>query len=226
MAESVNQLTFVPPATPGGAARVEGVRNARYAEVLLVRAEGDRLNAEVWNTLGLNDCPDDAWRALDAATIAAEAGALLAILNGPRYWLMDAIENTAPAERQLARFGELDMFRAAVVDLGTDLPDRRPYKELRVLRSTVFEWSAGRDVHELIDPDGGVYVMQSYSLEVDPDLTEDDLGGVAARITLPEGWTSRSRWLAEPLRVECPDEVAIIVQDDLKNTYQRSYAPS
>ena len=96
MAESVNQLTFVPPASPGDAARVEGVRNARYAEVLLVRAEGDRLNAEVWNTLGLNDCPDDAWRALDDATIAAEEGALLAILNGPRYWLMDAIENTAP----------------------------------------------------------------------------------------------------------------------------------
>jgi hypothetical protein len=224
MAESVNQLTFVAPSSPGGPVRVEGVRNARYGEVLLVRAEGDRLTAEVWNTLGLNDCPDDAWQALDDGQITADAGALLAILNGPRYWLMDAIENAATEERKLARFGELDMFRAAVVDLGTDLPDRRPYKELRVLRSTVFEWAAGREVHELVDADGGVYVMQSYSLEVDPSLTEAALGRVAPRITLPEGWSARSRTLAEPLRVECPDEVAIIVQDDLKNTYQRSYA--
>ena len=45
------------------------VHGARYGEVLLVTGRLNRIEATVYNTLGLNDCPDDLWRALDAEAI-------------------------------------------------------------------------------------------------------------------------------------------------------------
>ena len=51
--------------------RVDGLRGVRYGEILLARFDGTNFNAEVWNTLGFNDCPPDEFAALDAAAIAA-----------------------------------------------------------------------------------------------------------------------------------------------------------
>lgn len=202
-----------------GAVRIEGLRNARYGEIFLVRGMANGFVAEVWNSLGLNDCPQDSWDKLDTTEIAEEHGALLAILNGPRHWLLDAIENVPPVERRLVTFGSIDMFLAASLDLGGDLPTPAPYTERHVQRNTVWEWSAGRIVHELVTATGDIYVMQAYCLAVECDLTEDDLSGIAPRLTLPRGWTYRSRQLDEPLRVSARDGVGIVIQDDLQNTY-------
>jgi hypothetical protein len=85
--------------------RVEGTRGKSYCEVLLARLVDGRLNAEVWNSYGLNDRPSDAWNALDANAIKAERGVLAVLLNGPRYWLMDAIEKSPSGTRQETTFG-------------------------------------------------------------------------------------------------------------------------
>ena len=45
----------------------------RYGEVLLVEAAESGLQATVYNTFGLNDCPAQLWDALDATAIAAES---------------------------------------------------------------------------------------------------------------------------------------------------------
>jgi hypothetical protein len=47
--------------------------------------------ATVYNTFPLNDCPAELWEKLDAKAIATENGAVAALLNGPRYWLMSGI---------------------------------------------------------------------------------------------------------------------------------------
>lgn len=218
----MTDLVFVEPGVEAapGAVRIEGLRGARYGEVLLVRGMERGFVAEVWNTLGLNDCPQEDWDKLDPKQLATDHGALLALLNGPRHWLMDAIENIPPAQRQVASFGSLDLFLAASLDLGGDLPDTSPYVEREVRRDTVWEWSAGRTVHELRAPTGGIYIMQAYCLAVEPDLTEDTLAGIASRLTLPAGWKFRSRVLDQPLRVRANDGVGVIVQDNLQNTYQ------
>jgi hypothetical protein len=200
--------------------RVEGLRGKRYCEVLLARVVDGRLNADVWNTYGLNDCPDDAWKALDPAAIKTERGVLAALLNGPRYWLMDAIEKKPSGERQVTTFGTIEMFLAATVDLGPIPPNMAPYAEHRVARETVFEFSAGAQVYELTDAAGNDYIMQAYSQQKAPTLSEADLPGLASRITPPAGWMYGVRTLDSTLRVLSPGAQAVVIQDELMNTYQ------
>src|SRR4051812_1471456 len=80
-----------PAAGRSRVTRREQMHEARYGEVLLVRGRLNRIEATVYNTLGLNDCPDDLWRALDAEAIKKAYRARAAILNGPRYFLMDTV---------------------------------------------------------------------------------------------------------------------------------------
>ncbi|HYM14642.1 MAG TPA: hypothetical protein VEZ14_03720 [Dehalococcoidia bacterium] len=195
------------------------MRGKRYCEVLLARIIDGRLNAQVYNTYGLNDCPDAAWRALDPAAIKAQRGVLAALLNGPRYWLMDAIEKQPPAARETTTFGTLDMFLAATVDLGPPPPNLAPYVEHRVARATVFEYAKGAQVYELAAPGGKLYVMQAFSQQQDAALSEADLPALAARLKLPTGWSYRARTLAATLRVSYAGPDATVLQDDLANTY-------
>ncbi len=67
------------------------MRGERYCEVLIVRPVDGRITADVYNTWPLNDCPAEEWDRLDATQIASDHGAPAAVLNGPRYWLMDHI---------------------------------------------------------------------------------------------------------------------------------------
>ena len=223
--ESATQPADAEPDATGtltgvqGWPRVEGLRGERYCEVLLARIIDGRLNAEVWNTYTLNDCPPDEWAALDAEAIKTERQVIAALLNGPRYWLMDAIEKKPTGERQETTFGTLEMFLGATVDLGPIPPNLAAYTERKVARGSVFEFSEGAEVYELVDPAGRAFVMQSYSTQREPTLTEADLASLGTRITPPEGWTYRARVLDAVLRVEGPSIEATVIQDDLGNTY-------
>ena len=215
------------PGTPR-VTRREQLHGARYGEVLLVRGRLNRIEATVYNTLGLNDCPDDLWQALDAEAIKKAHHARAAILNGPRYFLMDSIAIADPGT-EIVTFGQLQMrplatVRLSLADLRGGL-DRQPYTETAIHRATVYEYDQGREVYELVAPDGTTYVMQSYSLAVDPTLTEADLPALGARLQLPPGWRYRVRRLKEKWALRVDGE-ARVVQDDLNNTYQRVEPPS
>jgi hypothetical protein len=202
--------------------RVDGLRGARYGEILLVHSDDDRFRADVWTTMGVSDCPPHEFEALDADEITATSGAVLALKNGPRHWVLDAIEGTGRASAPTARFGTLEMWRAATIDFGTELPTPGAYVERRVARDTVFEWSAGTPLHELRSPAGSVYVMQALSHAVDGDQTLDTLGGLEGRLAHPSGWTFSTRTQGSALRLLSDvDGVATVVQDELANTYQR-----
>jgi len=198
-----------------------GLRDVRYCEVLLLRRVDGELEAEVWNTLGENDCPPEQWDAIDATAVAAERDAVVALKNGPRHWTLDTIVSDIRADAEETEIGGLGMFLAATVDLGPELPDQSPYVERSVVRETIFRFAAGSEVHELTDPDGRRYVMQSYAGTIDPTLTIDRLAGLGSVLALPEGWVFSSRVLDEDLDVLSIDGVATVIQDDLQNTYQR-----
>ncbi len=114
----------------------------------------------------------------------------------------------------------MEMRSIARVDLGTGVPDRSPYADTSVERSTEFVFAEGREVYELTAPDGSIYVMQSYSVEVDPMLALDVLPELGDRLEPPDGWTFQARVLDEELVVEDIDGIATVVQDELRNTYQ------
>ena len=193
----------------------------RYGEVLLVRMGASGPEAAVFNSFPLNDCPAELWNALDAEAIAKDNGAVAALLNGPRYWLMSGIEKNTSAPQETMSFGGIDMIQQAVVQLSSMNP--APYSVNKVDRKAIFTFSAGRPVFELIDPDGQRWVMQTWSQTIDKNLTLDDLPGLANRLTLPNGWSYQARTLSSPLLVDTTTRDAHVIQDDLANSYSLQF---
>ena len=189
----------------------------RYGEVLLVRMGASGPEAAVYNSFPLNDCPAELWQSLDAEAIAKDHGAVAALLNGPRYWLMSSIEKHAAGPQETVSFGGIDMIQQAVVQLSAMNP--APYGVNKVDRKAIFIFDAGRPVFELVDPDGQHWVMQTWSQTIDKNLTLDDLPGLASRLHPPEGWSYQTRTLSSPLRVDTTTREAHVTQDDLANSY-------
>jgi hypothetical protein len=204
------------------AAAAAGMRGKRYCEVLLVRPSDGRISADVYNSYPLNECPQEQWAALDAKAIAAAASAPLAVLNGPRFWLMDRVEKQGgAADLPKQEFGGIEMYRQASVEIGSLAEAAVPYRPHAVDRRTVFTYDAGRTVFELTAADGTKYVMQTWSQQTDPSLGEADLAELGSRLQLPDGWTYAARTLASPLRVDTTTSAASVLQDDLGNSYSQ-----
>jgi hypothetical protein len=193
----------------------------RYGEVLLVRMSESGPEATVYNSFPLNDCPAEQWNALDAEAIARENGAVAALLNGPRYWLMSRIGKKAAGPQPTQSFGGIDMIEQATVQLASNNP--QPYNVNKVDRRAVFTFDAGRPVFELVDPDGQRWVMQTWSQVIDKSLTLDDLAGLASRLDPPQGWRYETRTLTEPLTVDTTNTVAHVLQDELTNSYSLQF---
>ena len=114
-------------------------------------------------------------------------------------------------------FGGLEMNRQATVALASMNP--APYNVNTVDRKAVFTFDAGREIYELVDPDGRRWVMQSYSQTVDRALARSDLPGLGSRLSLPTGWSYESRTPSTPLVVDTTGRPASVTQDDLANSY-------
>lgn len=189
----------------------------RYGEVLLVTAGEAGPQATVYNSFPLNDCPADLWSALDPHAIAAENGVAAALLNGPRYWLMNAIEKEAQGPQITKTFGGIEMIQQATVLLSSMNP--APYVPNKVNRHTVFVFNAGEQIYELIDPQAQHWVMQTLSQVADPNLSQADLPRLADRLDLPAGWTYQPRVLTDELRIDTRTRAAQVLQDNLTNSY-------
>ena len=197
------------------------LRNLRYCELIVMKRDGISLQTTVYNTLGQNDCPADAWEAITASAAETQFDALKVVLNGPRYWVLDGIlASGATAEGETVTVGGLGFTARAVLDLSLFDLRSKPYQERAVNRTTQWIYSAGKPMFLLQGPDGSKYAMQSYAQIVDKTQTYDDLASLADRLTLPAGWS---------FAVSVPDAdmtypaagQAIVVQDDLDNTYQK-----
>jgi len=202
--------------------------NFRYCEVLLISLEGDQNRADVYNSGGLNDCPQEQWEELDALAIASAHGAATALLNGPRFFVLDWIINNGIAqdediEQPVETFGQIEMRLAAsvLVPSGNIGDGGAVYRVSNVSRNTVFQYVAGRRVYELQDLDGQRYMMQSFSRAVDEDLQLSELATLGDRLELPQRWSFRTHVLAALFDLPTVNDIADVVTDDLLNTYQR-----
>ncbi len=196
----------------------------RYCEVLLFYPTSTGQRADVYNSMPLSTCPQDLWDALDAEQIASDYDALVAGLNGIRFWVLDLIESRIPPEQpKIENFGGIFMRLAASVEVapGAEVGEAAPYGVNRVSRDTVFHYVAGRQVYELEDPDGIRYRMQSFTRGNDPDQQLVDLQRLERRLDLPEGWSFHVILLEEDFELLTVEGIAEVVTDDLGNTYQR-----
>ena len=204
----------------------QALRDQRYCEVL-VGAHGSYFPHEliVYNTVGLNDCPQSLWSRITAAKVKAEARAHFVRLNGPRHWTIDAFVGSELLNPAVRTFEGLAMREAGVLHLGfRDFLSQRPYAEQMVARKTTEVFKAGLPVFQLLDSDGEVFFMQSYSLQVDPWQTMDALKTLGQKLRFPRGWSFRVVTLRSDYLLESAGGQATVIQDDLLNTYQKSAA--
>lgn len=217
-------LVFLSPAATAG--DMNNLRNQRYGEVLLGKGGLIIPNEfDVYNTIGLNDCPEALWSKLDPEKIKADTGVKMVKLNGPRYWTIDGLRNSTLVSKEVRNFGGIKMRHAGTIQLS--LADKfslgRPYAIHNVARNTTWVFKAGKPVYQLIGPDGSVYFMQSYSVQKQKQDV-NSLPNLASKLKLPKGWKFRSEVLKNDTEVKAVNGVAHVVQDDFDNTYQLSAA--
>ena len=202
---------------------IDHMRGVRYGEVLAMFLRDTGLEAEVYGTQMLNDCPQELWETLDADAIAKDMGAVFVKLNGPRYWLLDGLgSKVAVVDPVFKDFNGIQMRRIATIPIGADFA-AGPYTIRNVNRGAVFFFDAGKTVYELVDPDGRALVMQARCVGIDSNMTEESLVTLGERLALPEGWSYRTRVLDAELVVDTSATLATVVQDEFENTYTLPY---
>ena len=143
------------------------------------------------------------------------------VLNGPRRFIIDAVKNTEFVDSTPKNFIGLPMRKMGLIYLSMreTLYRSQPFREHHVMRKTTWVYSSGKKVYELIDPDGHVYVMQSFALSSEFHA-EKDLVNLERHLKLPRGWQFKTGTLSQEMNLVGKDQKAIVIQDNMKNTYQ------
>jgi hypothetical protein len=204
---------------------ISDMRGVRYGEVLAVFLRDGNIEAEVYGTQMLNDCPAELWDTLVADEIAKDLEAFTVKLNGPRHWMLDGLGTKVNAVEPIFRdFNGLQMRRIAVIRFEPgDTPATVPYTDRYVDRGAQFFFDEGSVVYELVNPEGKAYVLQAYCIGVDATINQDNLATLGEHLSMPEGWSYRSRILDEELVVDTTGQVATVIQDEFENTYTLPY---
>lgn len=83
--------------------------------------------------------------------------------------------------------------------------------EVQVQRDTLLVWTAGMRVHELTDPEGGVFVLFAHHVdpgdEQDVDFQSED---ALSYFTEPTGWTYSNRTLEEDLELDSNNHDGVV----------------
>jgi len=212
-----------PPSENHYTKSISGLRNLRYCEVLYGKRHLGTLTIKVFNTQGLNECPEALWKALDVKVIEKKNDASFVRLNGPRYWTMDEIKAAGKtAQDVIENFGGIEMSLRATLDVGIkrQLAGTQFFVPNVVNRNTAFIYKNGTLIYQLTSPQGQAYIMQSYSQIADPNLSMNDLAQLAARLKLPDGWKYTAKTLTQDLVLQAQGK-AYVIQDNFYNSYQR-----
>nr|WP_245404696.1 hypothetical protein [Ancylobacter gelatini] len=197
------------------------LRDARYCEIVPVHVTREGLRASVYNTLGFDDCPAGKWEAITRLDLLRQFETLAVVMNGPRHFLMDGIiASGATKTGEVITVGGITFAKRAEIGLSLHQAMGPAYTEQTIERDTTYRFDAGKPVFQLTGPDGAVYVMQSYAQILEPALTYADLPGLGAKLTLPAGWSYATRVPEQDLMLTAAG-TATVIQDNLKNTYQK-----
>ncbi len=196
------------------------MRGERYCEIILSKKI---TSYAIYNTLGLNDCPENLWDKLTVAQVKQETGFSFVHLNGPRYWVIDGFNHSNLVNPTIKTINGLAMRKAGELHIKwTELMKSSfPYHQHAVKRQINWLYEAGKPVYELIDANGEVFVMQSYSIQKSPQ-TEQSLTELGTTLKLPKDWIFKTGILKKAESIQSINNLAIVIQDNLENTYQKA----
>jgi hypothetical protein len=161
------------------------------------------------------------WDKITEAEKKKRIASIRVMLNCPRRFVMDKIVAAGgTAAGETIEAGGLKLTERASIDLSIFGMRTEPYQERTIDRDTRYVFEAGKPVFLLVSPDGVRYAMQAYAQMIDKGLSYDDLPSLGARLKLPKGWRYETLVPETDLVLGANGE-AIIVQDNLDDTYQR-----
>ena len=201
-----------------------GLYNTRYCEIFTVNPnpEGGFL-VDIFNTVGLNRCPAEKWNAVDYKEVAESQGALLAVPNGPRRWVIDKITGAKAGDPLVLSGLEV----RPVATLETDNLSPAPFTEIKVNRTTTWNYRKGHYLRQVISPEGKRYAMQAYTRNIDPELNESKLNSIGGdeKMALPDGWRYKVKKLKKTVTLRSAGSTRI-VRDGLGCVYQKFKWPN
>ncbi|HVT62821.1 MAG TPA: hypothetical protein VHD33_04960 [Legionellaceae bacterium] len=200
-------------------AKTMNLRNKRYCEVIF----SNGYHLEVYNTIGLNDCPESIWKNITVKDIKKETGAFFVYLNGPRKFIVDDVVQTRFIDPDIKTFHHLQMRKTGVLEMSVrDIVfGSGTYQKHSVHRHNTWVYAPGKRVYELIAPNGEVYLMQSYALSA-KQHSEKDLMDLNTRIKLEKGWQYKTGILSKRQTLPAIDGEAIVIRDNEGNAYQQA----
>ncbi|MBK8554197.1 MAG: hypothetical protein IPL53_25375 [Ignavibacteria bacterium] len=205
---------------------LENLRSKSYYEIFTAYRIFNKFKIGVYNNIKRLPIPVADSDRFDAEALKKELGAAMIIFNGPRFWVLDGIRGYYTGE-PMKFFGyEFDLVATIenkISDLKVQAKERKPYIEQTIGRYTDFIFNKGEKIFELVSDTGVIYTMQSASLEINKDQTISDFDSLSAKLKLPDGWIYRARMIEEDICFKIRGE-AHVIQDDLRNTYQRNPA--
>ncbi|PRY26259.1 hypothetical protein CLV78_101354 [Aliiruegeria haliotis] len=189
------------------------IRGMKFCEFLLISDK----DVVIYNTSASNGCPEDTWKALDTASIAAAHGVGKVQLNGPHFWIMD--EQTIGLG-DTGTFGGIEARYAATLPLSAlgSGTGSTPYAPYTSAKDQTMVFRAGQPVYQLIGPDGSTYILNAYGAEVQ----DGDPANLATQLSPAEGWAFQVQIPAEDLTIRGSSETPVhMVGDDLHQYYTR-----
>lgn len=194
-------------------------RGSRYCEVIFFNGR----EVSVYDTLYLNECPHALWKGVSTQEIKSDTKSYFVYLNGPRRFTVDIVKQHHLVEPKPKIFNRLEMHKVGVVhpSLREIMFGAAAYHEHHVERHTTWTYAAGKQIYELIDPLGQVYVMQSFAI-LATQQTEQDLRALEYRLQLPKKWRFKTGILQKDTQLNTLNNDSVVIQDDLRNTYQKA----
>jgi hypothetical protein len=191
-----------------------------------------------FSTYQLQNCSPDRMNNITVASAAAQLKPYkdyyLVLKGGAHQLLMDI--NLTPVVNEYywvgdlkfsvlsqSRIGLLQLYRTTKLKSTKNLAGAS-YVPFKILGDQHYIWNAGTLVHRLVSPDGNPYIMYSYTREVQPSLTRENLSNIDQLLRLPDGWTYENYFLDKTVVVRAGlenDNSVTVIFDDLNNYYVR-----
>ena len=209
-------------AIPGKELHLTGTRNMAFCEIEVATGKPPEVRVNFNNTTGASDCPPDKFDAINPQQLAGQLHADRVVLNPRRHWMMDQLWSYGIGETndfdgvKATWMGSmpLEAFLAGAVG--------KPYTAFETNRSSKYLHERGKPVFLLTPPDAkAVYVMQSYTDHVEKGLSIDKLAQLGSMLSLPAGWTFRTKELDHDLTIAppAPSYTAHSLVDNFGNVY-------
>jgi len=167
---------------------------------------------------------------LRAQLRAIELGGSKAARGGTHHNIMSS--NLSPVSEAYyeignLKFGEqwkvtiplLDVLQSKIPSVDSIL--KNPYRAYPVDANFYFIWNTGDLAHRLLNPKGETYIMYSYSNDVSPVLTRQNLVDLKTRLDLPPGWEYQSVLLTKTVTIRNKEGGMELLFDELNNFYVR-----